>query len=99
MSPKVFPKLCLDTDLDCGANVSKGEAAASLAAVGTLGLGAEQKAKPCSTGSTFCWEGVPSRLTLSVAKVEPPERPGDCLVLCDSPDRPKIDFYFQTIYK
>lgn len=51
----------------CGANVSEGEAAASLAAAGTLGLGAVQKAKPCSTH----WEGVPSGPALSVAKVEP----------------------------
>lgn len=70
-SPKVFPKLCLDTELGCGANVSEGEAAASLAAPSTLGLGAVQKAKPCSSGSAFCWEGIPSGLALSVAKVKP----------------------------
>lgn len=62
----MFPKLCSDTESDCGVNISKGEAA-----VGILGLGAVQKAKPCSTGSTLGWEGVPSGLALSVAKVEP----------------------------
>lgn len=73
----------------CGANVSEGEAAASLAAAGTLGLGEVRKAKPCSAAS------APSGPALSTAKVEPLQRPGNCLVLCESPDHPKIDFYFQ----
>lgn len=38
----MFPKLCLDTELGCEANISEGEAAASLA-----GSSAEGKALLC----------------------------------------------------